>query len=87
MSYTQVHSFFIVFRVKYPLRPIRGIVLYAGIYGSYVFSYSFVSCFQLLASVLGQGIITPEGIAVEAAAEWCSSLLMSDFSLQHYRYK
>ena len=26
--------FSIVFRVKYPLRPIHGIVLYAGIYGS-----------------------------------------------------
>ena len=29
-----IHSFSIVFRVKYPLRPIHGIVLYAGIYGS-----------------------------------------------------
>ena len=28
--------FSIVFRVKYPLRPIHGIVLYAGIYGTKV---------------------------------------------------
>ena len=33
--------FSIVFRVKYPVRPIHGIVLYASIYGNHFFEITF----------------------------------------------
>ena len=46
--YKKYTQFFHRFRVKYPLRPIHGIVLYAGIYGtSKIFERGNVSCFPL----------------------------------------